>query len=43
MPALLYFGYTFMMVLTFWIITGTMGFFAAYWFIVKIYGAVKID
>ncbi|XP_071807092.1 transmembrane 9 superfamily member 4-like isoform X1 [Asterias amurensis] len=42
-PALLYFGYTFMMVLTFWIITGTMGFFAAYWFIVKIYGAVKID
>ncbi|XP_022089559.1 transmembrane 9 superfamily member 4-like isoform X3 [Acanthaster planci] len=42
-PALLYFGYTFMMVLTFWIITGTMGFYAAYWFIVKIYGAVKID
>ncbi|XP_072045479.1 transmembrane 9 superfamily member 4-like isoform X2 [Amphiura filiformis] len=42
-PALLYFGYTFMMVLTFWILTGTIGFYAAYWFISKIYAAVKID
>ncbi|XP_071952458.1 transmembrane 9 superfamily member 4-like [Antedon mediterranea] len=42
-PALLYFGYTLIMVFTFWIVTGTIGFFAAYWFIRKIYAAVKID
>lgn len=42
-PALLYFGYTFMMVFTFWLLTGTIGFCAAYVFIVTIYGAVKID
>ncbi|XP_006812572.1 transmembrane 9 superfamily member 4-like [Saccoglossus kowalevskii] len=42
-PSLLYFGYTFLMVLTFWILTGTIGFFAAYTFIRKIYAAVKID
>ncbi|KAG1660058.1 Transmembrane 9 superfamily member 4 [Nymphon striatum] len=42
-PTLLYFGYTGLMVLTFWLLTGTIGFFAAYWFIRKIYAAVKID
>ncbi|XP_077991140.1 transmembrane 9 superfamily member 4-like [Glandiceps talaboti] len=42
-PSLLYFGYTFLMVFTFWILTGTIGFFAAYTFIRKIYAAVKID
>nr|CAD7408804.1 unnamed protein product [Timema poppensis] len=42
-PTLLYFGYTFIMVLTFWLLTGTIGFFAAYAFIRKIYAAVKID
>ncbi|GFR87137.1 transmembrane 9 superfamily member [Elysia marginata] len=42
-PSLLYFGYTFLIVFTFWILTGTVGFFAAYWFIVRIYGAIKID
>ncbi|KAL0273474.1 UNVERIFIED_CONTAM: hypothetical protein PYX00_006129 [Menopon gallinae] len=42
-PALLYCGYTFLMVLTFWLLTGTIGFFAAYAFIRKIYSAVKID
>ncbi|GFO03199.1 transmembrane 9 superfamily member [Plakobranchus ocellatus] len=42
-PTLLYFGYTFLIVFTFWILTGTVGFFAAYWFIVRIYGAIKID
>jgi transmembrane 9 superfamily member 2/4 len=31
------------MVLSFWLLTGTIGFFAAYAFIRKIYGAVKID
>lgn len=42
-PTLLYFGYTALMVITFWLLTGTIGFFAAYFFIRKIYGAVKID
>ncbi|XP_066594508.1 transmembrane 9 superfamily member 4 [Prorops nasuta] len=42
-PTLMYFGYTALMVLTFWLLTGTIGFFAAYAFIRKIYAAVKID
>ncbi|ROT65957.1 Transmembrane 9 superfamily member 4 [Penaeus vannamei] len=42
-PLLLYFGYTAIMVVTFWLLTGTIGFYAAYLFIRKIYGAVKID
>jgi len=42
-PTLLYFSYTFIMVLTFWLLTGTIGFYAAYSFIRKIYAAVKID
>lgn len=42
-PTLLYFSYTGLMVLTFWLLTGTIGFFAAYAFIRKIYAAVKID
>ncbi|KDR15208.1 transmembrane 9 superfamily member 4 [Zootermopsis nevadensis] len=42
-PTLLYFGYTGIMVLTFWLLTGSIGFFAAYAFIRKIYAAVKID
>ncbi|KAJ9600211.1 hypothetical protein L9F63_009493 [Diploptera punctata] len=42
-PTLLYFGYTAIMVLTFWLLTGTIGFFAAYAFVRKIYAAVKID
>lgn len=42
-PTLLYFGYTLLMVFTFWILTGTIGFYAAYFFIRKIYGAIKID
>nr|XP_039252288.1 transmembrane 9 superfamily member 4-like [Styela clava] len=42
-PTLLYFGYTFIIVLTFWILTGTIGFYASFMFIRKIYGQVKID
>lgn len=42
-PTLLYFGYTFIMVFTFFLLTGTIGFYAAYFFIRKIYAAVKID
>uniref|UniRef100_A0A672M6L9 Transmembrane 9 superfamily member n=1 Tax=Sinocyclocheilus grahami TaxID=75366 RepID=A0A672M6L9_SINGR len=42
-PSLLYFGYTTLMVLSFWLLTGTIGFYASYVFIRKIYAAVKID
>jgi len=42
-PTLLYFGYTALMVFTFWLMTGTIGFYAAYSFIRKIYAAIKID
>ena len=42
-PPLLYFTYTLMMVVTFWLLTGTIGFYAAFFFIRKIYAAVKID
>jgi len=42
-PTLLYFGYTAIFVVTFWLLTGTIGFWAAYSFIKRIYGAVKID
>jgi Endomembrane protein 70. len=42
-PTLLYFCYSILMVITFWLLTGTIGFFAAYFFIRKIYSAVKID
>ena len=42
-PSLLYLGYTALMVLSFWLLTGTMGFYAAYLFIRRIYAAVKID
>ncbi len=42
-PTLLYFGYTIIMVVTFWMLTGTIGFYSAYMFIRKIYGAIKID
>ncbi|KAF6018593.1 TM9SF4 [Bugula neritina] len=42
-PTLLYFVYSFLMALSFWMLTGTIGFYAAYIFIRKIYGAIKID
>jgi transmembrane 9 superfamily protein 2/4 len=42
-PTLLYFGYTSMMVFGFWLLTGTIGFYATYFFIRKIYAAVKQD
>ncbi|UJR33442.1 hypothetical protein I4U23_020887 [Adineta vaga] len=42
-PSLLYFGYTFVICFTFWILTGTIGFIASYTFVSRIYSAVKID
>ncbi|PAA89042.1 hypothetical protein BOX15_Mlig008823g1 [Macrostomum lignano] len=39
----LYFGYTFIIVLLFFLFTGTVGFFATFWFVRKIYSVVKVD
>jgi len=40
---LLYAAYTSIMVLAFWLLTATTGFYASYWFTVRIYAAVKVD
>lgn len=42
-PALMYFGYMAIVSLTFFLLTGTIGFYACYTFIRRIYAAVKID
>merc|ERR1712070_444928 len=42
-PMLLYFGYMSMASLMFFVLTGTIGYVAAYWFVWKIYDAVKVD
>lgn len=39
----LYFGYTLIMVFLFFLLTGTIGFMACFWFIRKIYSVVKVD
>jgi len=39
----LYFGYMLIISYSFFVLTGTMGFYACYWFVRVIYGAVKID
>uniref|UniRef100_A0A8C1T485 Transmembrane 9 superfamily member n=1 Tax=Cyprinus carpio TaxID=7962 RepID=A0A8C1T485_CYPCA len=40
---ILYFGYTLIMVLIFFIFTGTIGFFSCFWFVNKIYSVLKVD
>ncbi|XP_036380116.1 transmembrane 9 superfamily member 2-like [Megalops cyprinoides] len=40
---ILYFGYTLIMVLIFFLFTGTIGFFACFLFVNKIYSVVKVD
>jgi len=39
----LYFGYTAMIVFVFFLLTGSIGFFACFWFVSKIYSVVKVD
>lgn len=39
----LYFGYTLIMVFLFFLMTGSIGFMACFWFIRKIYSVVKVD
>lgn len=40
---LLYFGYTFMISFGFFLLTGTVGYYSCYWFVMKIYSSVKVD
>lgn len=42
-PAVLYFTYMFLISLAFFLITASVGFFACYWFVTKIYGSIKVD
>ncbi|XP_024361684.1 transmembrane 9 superfamily member 7 [Physcomitrium patens] len=39
----LYFGYMVIIAYSFFVLTGTMGFYACYWFVRMIYASVKID
>ncbi|ESP04811.1 hypothetical protein LOTGIDRAFT_211611 [Lottia gigantea] len=39
----LYFGYTTIIVILFFLLTGSIGFFACFWFVSKIYSVVKVD
>lgn len=41
--AFLYFGYTFIIVFAFFLLTGSIGFFSCFWFVTKIYSVVKVD
>jgi len=40
---LLYFGYTAIMTFAFFVLTGTIGFYASYHFVKKIYGQIKVE
>lgn len=42
-PMAMYFGYMFIVSYSFFCLTGTIGFYACYIFVRKIYSAVKID
>ena len=42
-PVLLYFGYMLMVSLLFVLGSGTVGFLATWWFVWKIFSAVKVD
>lgn len=39
----LYFGYTIIMVFLFFLLTGTIGYCACFWFVTRIYSVVKVD
>ena len=42
-PGLLFFGYMSLVSFAFFVLTGTIGFFACYLFIWKIYSSIKVD
>ncbi len=42
-PTILYFGYMLMSAIIFFVVTGTIGFYACHWFVWKIFSAIKVD
>ena len=42
-PVMIYFGYMSILSLSFFLVTGMIGFFSCYWFNMKIYGSIKVD
>jgi len=42
-PSLLYFGYSLILCLFFFVLTGTIGYYSCYWFVRKIYNAIHSD
>jgi len=42
-PTLIYFTYMFIISVAFCVVTGTIGFYATFYFIMQIYGAVKVE
>ena len=42
-PLVIYLGYMFALSFSFFLITGTIGFFACFWFNTTIYGSIKVD
>jgi transmembrane 9 superfamily protein 2/4 len=40
---LLYFGYTLIMAIAFFVLTGTIGFYACHFFVRKIYSSIHVD
>jgi transmembrane 9 superfamily protein 2/4 len=39
----IYFSYMFLLSLAIGVMTGTVGFYACFWFVSKIYGSIKVD
>jgi transmembrane 9 superfamily protein 2/4 len=42
-PNMVYFGNVFLLSFAFFLVTGTIGYFASFWFVNKIYSSIKID
>jgi transmembrane 9 superfamily protein 2/4 len=42
-PTCLYFGYMSLITITFFLLTGSIGYQSCFWFITKIYGSIKVD
>jgi transmembrane 9 superfamily protein 2/4 len=40
---LLYFGYMLIISIAFFLLTGSVGFLACFWFVRKIYGSIKVE
>ncbi len=42
-PLILYYGYMTIICFTFFLVTGTIGYYSCFWFNTKIYGSIKVD